>query len=106
MEIVILPPHDFLHNNHHHRRRNPRNPNHNRLTRRAQPSPGPVVARPGPTVDGFYAGTSCATSPPPSELPLPAFFTRSDVIADVDVVDDDDNKRKIASDLRRVLKLC
>ncbi|KAK9699903.1 hypothetical protein RND81_08G203000 [Saponaria officinalis] len=120
MEIVVLPPHDSLQPHFHHRRSrrnpNPRNP-------RKQTSPGPDQARPirilkrgdnavrpnpvsarsrpvlGPVMDGFYAGSSCVTSPPPSELPLPAFFARSCDVSS-------NNNLKIASDLRRVLKLC
>ncbi|KAK9742197.1 hypothetical protein RND81_03G154700 [Saponaria officinalis] len=53
--------------------------------------PGPI----GPMfINGFYAGSACVTSPAPSELPVPAFFSRSE-----------DNNQKIADDLRRVLKL-
>lgn len=71
-----------------------------------KPVPEPVLARPvvGPIINGFYAGSACVTSPPPSELPLPAFFTRSCGLSLV--TDDVSETVKIATDLRRVLKLC
>ena len=45
----------------------------------------------------FYAGSAFITSPPPSSLPLPAFFTKKSVVA----VKNDD----ATTDLRRILKL-
>lgn len=45
----------------------------------------------------FYAGSAFVTSPPPSSLPLPAFFTKKNVVA----VKNDD----ATTDLRRILKL-
>ena len=47
-------------------------------------------------VAAFYAGSAFITSPPPSSLPLPAFFTKKTV-----TVKHDD----ATSDLRRILKL-
>ncbi|KAK9207845.1 hypothetical protein WN944_000192 [Citrus x changshan-huyou] len=47
-------------------------------------------------VASFYAGSACITSPPPSSLPLPAFFTKKTV-----TVKNDD----ATTDLRRILKL-
>ncbi|KAK3211545.1 hypothetical protein Dsin_016251 [Dipteronia sinensis] len=46
----------------------------------------------------FYAGSAFVTSPPPSSLPLPAFFTKKNVVT---LKTDDD----ATSDLRRILKL-
>ncbi|XP_021738272.1 uncharacterized protein LOC110704766 [Chenopodium quinoa] len=51
----------------------------------------------GPVLDGFYAGSAFVTSPPPSELPLPAFFTRRNC--------GEAHNQEIACELRRVLKL-
>lgn len=48
-------------------------------------------------VTSFYAGSAFITSPPPSSLPLPAFFTKKTITA----VKHDD----ATSDLRRILKL-
>ncbi|KAB1204670.1 hypothetical protein CJ030_MR8G012742 [Morella rubra] len=46
---------------------------------------------------GFYAGSSALiASPPPSSLPLPAFFTKKCVSANIE---------DVASDLRRILRL-
>ncbi|KAK0571807.1 hypothetical protein LWI29_021881 [Acer saccharum] len=45
----------------------------------------------------FYAGSAFVTSPPPSSLPLPAFFTKKSVVT----LKTDD----ATSDLRRILKL-
>ncbi|KAI9191127.1 hypothetical protein LWI28_003983 [Acer negundo] len=45
----------------------------------------------------FYAGSAFVTSPPPSSLPLPAFFTKKSVVT----LQTDD----ATSDLRRILKL-
>ncbi|KAF5726263.1 hypothetical protein HS088_TW23G01005 [Tripterygium wilfordii] len=47
-------------------------------------------------VNGFYAGSAFITSPPPSSLPLPAFFTKKTT----DLKYDD-----ATSDLCRILKL-
>lgn len=52
----------------------------------------------GPIIDGFYAGSAFVTSPPPSELPLPAFFTRRSCGGE-------SHNNEIACELRRVLKL-
>ncbi|KAL9230288.1 hypothetical protein vseg_005661 [Gypsophila vaccaria] len=67
--------------------------------RPAGPKREPVAAGSiGPMfVNGFYAGSACVTSPAPSELPVPAFFSR--------VVAVDGKNERIADDLRRVLKL-
>ncbi|GLT76839.1 hypothetical protein SLA2020_484740 [Shorea laevis] len=48
-------------------------------------------------VAAFYAGSAFTTSPPPSSVPLPAFFTKKCVIA----AKTDD----ATSDLRRILRL-
>ncbi|KDO46783.1 hypothetical protein CISIN_1g029061mg [Citrus sinensis] len=56
--------------------------------------PDPESSRVG--VASFYAGSACITSPPPSSLPLPAFFTKKTV-----TVKNDD----ATTDLRRILKL-
>jgi hypothetical protein len=66
------------------------------------PAPELVAGRTKPThpdnkVALFYAGSAFFTSPPPSSVPLPAFFTRKS--ADVATVDD------ATSGLRRLLRL-
>ncbi|XP_021859260.2 anther-specific proline-rich protein APG [Spinacia oleracea] len=53
---------------------------------------------PGPIINGFYAGSAFVTSPPPSELPLPAFFTKRSS-------GKFHNNEIAACELRRVLKL-
>ncbi|XP_039044283.1 uncharacterized protein LOC120183698 [Hibiscus syriacus] len=45
----------------------------------------------------FYAGSAFITSPPPSSVPMPAFFTK---MAEVSVKNND-----ATSDLRRILRL-
>ncbi|GAV82185.1 hypothetical protein CFOL_v3_25637, partial [Cephalotus follicularis] len=47
-------------------------------------------------VVGFYAGSACITSPPPSSLPLPAFFTKKCVSI---------KNNDATSDLIRMLRL-
>ncbi|KMT19010.1 hypothetical protein BVRB_2g031060 [Beta vulgaris subsp. vulgaris] len=57
---------------------------------------GPVPV-PGPSIGEFFAGSAFVTSPSPSELPLPCFFTRRNC--------GEAHNQEIASELRRVLKL-
>lgn len=62
---------------------------------------------PEPTVivsvrDGFYAGSACVTSPSPSELPLPGFFSKRNCGF---VKEGEAQNQEIACELRRVLKL-
>ncbi|KAL2944703.1 Coatomer subunit beta [Bienertia sinuspersici] len=66
-----------------------------------EPKPEPRPALPGSMVDGFYAGSTFATSPAPSEVPLPVFFTRRNC----GFVNGDAHTHEIACELRRVLKL-
>lgn len=70
-------------------------------TDRLGPDPGsvPVQIRLAESKNrsaSFYAGSAFVTSPPPSSLPLPAFFTKKSV-----TIKNDD----ATSDLRRILKL-
>ncbi|KAL5850218.1 hypothetical protein ACOSQ4_008231 [Xanthoceras sorbifolium] len=65
-----------------------------------EPESVPIQIRLADSKNGapnFYAGSAFVTSPPPSSLPLPAFFTKKAVVA----VKNDD----ATSDLRRILKL-
>ncbi|GLU01268.1 hypothetical protein SLE2022_185810 [Rubroshorea leprosula] len=48
-------------------------------------------------VSAFYAGSAFTTSPPPSSVPLPAFFTKRCVVAA--------KTADATSDLRRILRL-
>ncbi|XP_043701319.1 uncharacterized protein LOC122651834 [Telopea speciosissima] len=48
------------------------------------------------SVDGVFAGSAFLTSPPPSSLPLPGFFTKKVVPSKIDVA---------TTDLRRLLRL-
>ncbi|KAJ4959338.1 hypothetical protein NE237_026449 [Protea cynaroides] len=48
------------------------------------------------SVDGVFAGSAFLTSPPPSSLPLPGFFTKKVVPSKNDVA---------TTDLRRLLRL-
>jgi hypothetical protein len=71
-------------------------------TDRLGPEPGsvPIQIRLSDSknrVANFYAGSAFVTSPPPSSLPLPAFFTKKSVVT----LKTDD----ATSDLRRILKL-
>ncbi|KAK2659582.1 hypothetical protein Ddye_006115 [Dipteronia dyeriana] len=71
-------------------------------TERLGPEPGsvPVQIRLSESKNrapSFYAGSAFVTSPPPSSLPLPAFFTKKSVAT----LKTDD----ATSDLRRILKL-
>ncbi|KAL2944702.1 Centromere-associated protein E [Bienertia sinuspersici] len=66
-----------------------------------EPKPEPRPALPGSMVDEFYAGSTFATSPAPSEVPLPAFFTRGNC----GFVNGDAHTHEIACEPRRVLKL-
>nr|GLL46952.1 uncharacterized protein LOC109159390 [Ipomoea trifida] len=47
----------------------------------------------------FYAGSAFISSPPPSSLPVPAFFKKKSVLADAESYDD------ASSGLRRLLRL-
>lgn len=60
----------------------------------------PARTGPNPIPNGFYAGSAFVTSPAPSELPLPAFFTKRNC-----GFGETDQNQEIASELRRVLKL-
>ncbi|KAJ0031287.1 hypothetical protein Pint_12473 [Pistacia integerrima] len=61
------------------------------------PAPEPIrLTESKDRVASFYAGSAFIASPPPSSLPLPAFFTKKTV-----TVKHDD----ATSDLRRILKL-
>jgi len=62
-------------------------------------SPPEPVPAPAQIPDGFYAGSAFVTSPPPSSLPLPAFFTKRNCGLS------EAHNQEIASQLRRVLKL-
>ncbi|CAL5440069.1 unnamed protein product [Camellia sinensis] len=48
-------------------------------------------------IGDFYAGSACISSPSPSSLPLPAFFTKKSVLGT--------NNRNATTDLRRLLGL-
>lgn len=65
---------------------------------RPEPEPQPAPT-PAQIPDGFYAGSAFVTSPPPSSLPLPAFFTKRNCGLG------EAHNQEIASQLRRVLKL-
>ncbi|KAF5743344.1 hypothetical protein HS088_TW09G01412 [Tripterygium wilfordii] len=68
-------------------------------TEKLGPNPESVkeirLAHSGP-VNGFYAGSAFFTSPPPSSLPLPAFFTKKTTTVKYD---------DATSDLCRILNL-
>ncbi|CAK9185509.1 unnamed protein product, partial [Ilex paraguariensis] len=63
-------------------------------TDRLVPEPGTVPKQ--INVPGFYAGSAFIESPPPSSLPVPAFFKKRSVLAE---------KNDATSDLRRILGL-
>ncbi|VFQ84791.1 unnamed protein product [Cuscuta campestris] len=65
-----------------------------------------TVARLGPEPErmpkelrfcNFFAGSACITSPPPSSLPLPAFFKKKNILGE--------SKDDATGDLRRLLRI-
>lgn len=65
-----------------------------------------TVARLGPEPErmpkelrlgNFFAGSACITSPPPSSLPLPAFFKKKNILGE--------SKEDATGDLRRLLRI-